>query len=494
MSSSHKDPVTPRRNSPQEEVGEWKDPVQFSDLWALLTKGLPQILGLALLGLVIGAVGSYLAGRAQPLTTSTRVMFSFPGFERGEYPDKSKFQPDDLRSSSVIAEALRRKKIETSTPFQSLIRGSIGIEGVVSPNIVKERDRLRAAGQTPPPFIPDEYIIRLSLPSSNPLSVEQRNSLLNEVISVYRDQFTATYAQAPAAFGTAFTTLRQADFPEYQIILDKEIENISNYLSQLLSPRTSKDPDSTKLIERTSSFRSPTTNLSFKDLLEQTQLFSQIRLNETLGLIFQNGLSQDRATALVKMDYYLRVLENQEHRAAEEENVVRGLLSQLQERSQNYVLGIKSQAAAPARNDAPILDQTLIDSLLANDAYNFLVRQALQAGLKVKEVQAEKTRLVQLRENMKSFTGLEVGDKAQVLARVEKSLQDLETAYQRLITNIRDTQADFARQQFGDAIRLSSEIQTEGKFRAMAFLAALCGSLGLALGIGLSLLGISIRR
>src|SRR5690606_333409 len=117
--------------------------------------------------------------------------------------------------------------------------------------------------------------------------------------------------------------------------------------------------------EAAKAFRSQSTNLSFSDLLKQTQLFTQLRLNETLGLIRQNGLSKNRATAMVKMDYYLRTLEDQERKAAEEAKVVQDLLTKMQERGQGYVLGVKSQAAQ-SNPGAPILDQGLIDSLLVN--------------------------------------------------------------------------------------------------------------------------------
>lgn len=464
------------------------DTINLAELLARLRRGLFVTAGLAFLGLVVASLISLVFNEMQPVATSTRVVFSFPGFERGEYPDKSKFQPDDLRAPAVVAEAIRRQGLDTSSDFQSKIRGAVSIEGIVPPNIIKERDRLRASGQIPPAYVPDEYTVDLSLPRRSALSDQQRNALLNEIVAVYRENFNRTHANVPLAFGSAFTTLRNADFPEYQLILDKEIESITAYLEQLISA-SGLSAQAMKATEGASSFRSAMTNMSFKDLLEQTQLFAQIRLNETLGLIHQNGLSKDRSTAIVKMDYYLRVLENQERRAVEEEKVVTGLLAQTQERAQNYVLGVKSQATQP-KNESPILDQGLIDSLLANDAYNFLVRRALDSGLKVKQIQAEKARLLELRENMSSFISKNVGDQAQLLIRVGESLKNLETAYNDLVKSIRDTYADFSRQQYGDSVRLSDRVRTPGMIKSMAVAGMVGGFLGLVLGAGLSLLGV----
>lgn len=482
-------PVPP---SSSEYINDEGDPIDLRALFKRLARGTVQIIGFGVLGFVIAAVSALALGRLQPITTSTRVVLSFPGFERGEYPDHSKFQPDDLRAPAIVAEAIRRRGLDSSSAFQSKIRGAIGIEGIVPPNIVKERDRLRSSGQTPPEYVPDEYRLALTLPRNSALGDIQRNALLNEIVTVYRENFNRTHANVPLAFGTAFTTLRNADFPEYQLILDKEIESITAYLDQLISaPRP--NAQLLRASEGAGSFRSATTNMSFKDLLEQAQLFAQIRLNETLGLIHQNGLSKDRGTAVVKMDYYLRVLENQERRAVEEEKVVTGLLAKTQERAQNYVLGVKSQATQP-RTESPILDQGLIDSLLENDAYNFLVRHALDSGLKVKQIQAEKERLLQLRENMSSFISKEVGDQAQLLARVAESLKNLEASYDELVESIRNTYADFSRQQYGNAVRLSDQVRTPGMIKPMAIAAAIGGFLGLALGAGLSLLGVYVGK
>ena len=85
------------------------DSIDFGELFSRLKRGLPLIAGLVSLGLAITAGSYYVSGEFQPVSTTTRVVFSFPGFERSEYPDKSKFSPDDLRSPEIVAEALKRK-------------------------------------------------------------------------------------------------------------------------------------------------------------------------------------------------------------------------------------------------------------------------------------------------------------------------------------------------------------------------------------------------
>ncbi|MDD2762753.1 MAG: hypothetical protein PHE83_02130 [Opitutaceae bacterium] len=449
------------------------------EIWARLARGLPQILGLAALGLAIAAIIYLAASPFTTATTSMRVTFAFNGFERGEYPDHSKFQPDDLRASDVVVEALKRDGLNADEEFQGKIRAAITIEGIIPPNVTKARDRLRAAGQNPPTYVPDEYLLTLTLPRKFPLDSRQRARLLNEIVGVFQAKFQRTHAALPLAFGNVQETLRDADYSDYERVLSSELENIEAYLSQQIVDARS--------------FRSPTTNRSFSDLLEETQLFSRVQLNETLGLIRLYSLSRDRKAALVKMDYTLKTLADEERLALEEEKTDREYLAMAEEhsRTENFVVGVKSQVTQP-RPDAPILDQGLVNSLLANDSYNLVIRKALDASLKVKRIQAEEARILERRKEMDAAMREDNPDQSTLMKRVDASLKVLQTAYDRLVSEIRQTQTDYAHQQFGSAIRISMAPITGSKYRPLAKAGIIGAFLGLALGMGLSLLGVYV--
>lgn len=455
------------------------DSIDFGELFSRLKRGIPLIVGLAALGLAIAAVAYFAVGSFLNVTSSTRVVFSFTGFERGEYPDKSKFQPDDLRSPEIVAEALKRQGLDTTQEVQSKVRAAMSIEGIIPDSVIKERDKLRASGQTPRLYVPDEYTLSLSLPRKFALSSRQRELLLSEIVSVYQEKFTRTYVALPLNFGKAFESLNGADYFDYELVLNQESQNITTFL--------------TLMSDSGRAYRSPRSNLSFSDLLKQNQLFIQIRLNETLGLIRQNGLSKDRQVALLKMDYYLKTLGDEENKAAEEEKVVQALLKQTQERMQNYVLGVKSQAGQQ-RSDSPVVDQGLVDSLLANDANNFLVRKSLDASLKTRRIQSERAVLQDQRNNMQTFIKSDLSQKTEALAQFQKSLESLKSVYERLIKDIQLTYEDYQHQQFGDAVRVSMQTHTDSFYRGLA-MAGIAGlGIGMAAGLGLSLLGLSSDR
>ncbi|HTQ49477.1 MAG TPA: hypothetical protein VMJ12_02110, partial [Candidatus Acidoferrales bacterium] len=317
---------------------EQDDDIDLRELFIRLGRGLGQMIGLGLLGLVVFVLGNIFITWRQPVVTSCRVVFTFSGLERGEYPDHSKFSADDLRAPNIIAEVLKEQGLDTNDDFQSRIRAAINIEGIIPDNPPKTRDTLRPGDSSA--YIPDEYIVTLTLPRHFPLSNQQRESLLNGIINVYRENFWRTYAELPQSFGNAFTTLHNADLSDYESILNEDMQNIVGYLNQKVEDTTTPDRNTSRTDTQSRTFRSPTTNLSFGDLLTQIRLFQQIKLNGTLGLIYLNGLSHDRAAAMAKMDYRLQILDDQTNRAEEEEKMVHDLLAEAQKRAQSYVLGI----------------------------------------------------------------------------------------------------------------------------------------------------------
>lgn len=449
------------------------DPFDFSEIVARVRRRWLRTIGLGLIGLSVATVGFLLVNPLTATSTSARVSFSFPGFEKGQNPDGSKFQPEDIRAPEVIANALKNLQLDSSESFQATIRSALTVEGIISPSVVAERDRLRAAGQNVPPYLPDEYRLTLSLSRHFPLSSRQRELLLNEIVNVFRDRFDKTYSDLPANFGNAFETLKNADYFDYEPILSDELENMYEFLDQM------------KASART--FRSPRTNFSFSDLKAQAQLFGSLRLNEALGIIRKNGLSRDRRFALTTIDYRLHNLEAQADKASSEAKVIQDLIATTQERSQGYVMAVKNQAAQ-AQGTPPVLDQTVIDSLLANDAYGFLVRQGLTAGFKLKAIEAEKAVWLERKKALEGALGTEsAADDAANFKAVDKSMEDLRQAYVQLVDNIHRTNEDYAHQQFADAARISMQPATASVYRELAIVAAIGGIAGLLAGIGLSL-------
>jgi hypothetical protein len=452
-----------------------KNEIEYRQLFSRLWRGRSQIVAFGLLGAAIVMIAVSIDRKLIPTETSLRVAFAFQGLERGQYPDGSFFEPDDLRSADLVSLALKNVNLPVTDGMQSVLRGAISVVGVIPPNIAKERDRLRAAGQTPPVFIPDEFVVSLNLPSSISLSERQRQLFLNELISLYQTRFQRLYAEIPLEYGVAFASLHGCDYFEYELILSRELRNIRDFLSGRFT--TARN------------FRSPSTGLSFDDLLTQIDLFSELRVNGVMGMVYSAGLTKDRELALRKLDYQLSILNDNEKRLTKQEQVILDLLSKSQQRAQDYVFGAKSQTAS----DRPLVDQGLIDSLIASDSSNFLIRRALEAGLKVQEVHSDIEQVSERRKRIESFVhnGSEHTGEEKVFTT---AFADLEVEYNRLLDSVKKTNQDYVRQEYADAVRITMQAESVHWLRSMLLGAAAGFSVGLIVASALSLLEIYLPR
>ena len=447
--------------------------------FALLRHGAKQTGAFLLLGLLIGAGAAHLSQSHTPAVTTAHMRLSFAGLERGEYPDTSRFQPDDLRRSNLLQSALLKQGLATSSEMIATVQNALSVEGIVPLQVVADRDRTRGTGQPVPLFTPDEYAIRLTESPALKLDASERAKFIEALVEAYQNSFRNTYGELPSNMGRAFERLKSADYVEYEFILNAEARSIATFLSEQF--------------KQAKTFRSPTTGLSYKDLLEQTELFAQIQLNETLGLIREYGLSRDRQLAMLKMQSELRLTSEREHLALEREALVKDLLSLTQGRTQSYVLGVTSDSAQ-TRTTAPLIDRSMVEALIVNDARNFLVREAMDAGLRVAEAQNDKLKIEEMRDSLRKFIEANQSAQAAVLAQVEGAIANLEHNYLQLIDSIRKSQADFAQEHFGEAIRISRAPSTTNKLRPLILYGFFGAFLGFSLGCGLSLLGCELFK
>ena len=460
------------------QIVEKDSGIDFAEMLWRAKRGATTTLGLTLLCAALGLVTALVILSGQTPVTALRIAFGFPGAERGEYPNGTKFQPDDVRAPDVVNEALKHLGLaDESGELSTRLRGAITVSGLISPTIARERDRLRAAGQPLPPYTPDEYEITLSLPRTHSMDMRQRGLFLTEMVNSYREKFSRTFVKLPPQFASAFEQLKTADFPDYELILNRQMRQLHSFLEQQVT--------------QAKQFRSMSNNLSFQDLLRQTEVFAQVHMNEVLGLIYLGGLSKDRTRAIANMDYQLRLLEEQDIRLRQEESVITGLLASTQARAQNYVLAAKSEVPS---NPQTIMDQGLIDALLANDAYNFLVRRALDAGLAVKGVEAEKALLQERRKRLEGFLRDSSAEMAGTMQKTQDALSALEVGYRGLLDDIRIVMDDYAKQEYADAIRLTFQATTRSWLKATVLGAILGCAIGFPLGLGLSLLDTRTTR
>lgn len=448
------------------------DNIDISEFGRRLKRGIFVSVGLGMIGLGIGVLLTLVNNFRAPVSTSIRVALAFPSLEKGLYPDGSKFQATDMLAPDLVSLALKKAGIEgKGSDVTSVVRGAINVVPIIPAGVAKERDRQRAAGQKPDFLVPDEYELTLVLPKSVMISEAECTRLLNELVEAFHDKFQRTYSDLPSDYGNAFTFLKDADFPDFEFILTAEVKNLSQFIeSKAIAAKT---------------FRSQSTGLSFQDLLKQISIFEAVRLNNILAPLSENAISVNPRAALRKVEYEINILSQKENLRKEEESIVTSLLARTQERAQNYVVASKSQ---PAPGSQPLLDQGFIDSLLANDSYNFLVRKALDAGLALKSVQAELAKQKSLQARLVKTYGNSTAGLDQVTLNAARSeIASIEKYYIEIMTKARGCLQDYARQEHANVIRLTMQPQAKSIYAGVV-IAAIAGWLaGVSIGLGLSL-------
>jgi len=455
--------ASPARNDCSEP--SLSDLLDLSGLVRRLASGARLTLALALLGLVIGAALHLATTGRRDASTAARVVFSFPGIERGEYPDKSKFHADDLRSPEIIVEALQRQQLDPQK-WQSQIRASISIEGLIPATVVRERDQLRSGGLRLRPFVPDEYHITLNLPRRSPLTARQRELLLNEIFSVYREQFIRTYVTPPLDFGQAFAVLGDFDYPDYEALLRQENDRLAHHLEGLS--------------RQTRNFRSPRTHLSFSELQAQNGLFRRLKLHETLGLLRHLGVSRNPDAALAKLAYRLDIAQQEERIAQDKLRLLGSLLERI-------------TPAPTAHHRGPGMDDKDFaprhgPSHRDDDDTSSIARQATTTISTIGQLQTEIAGIEEWRKRITDFAKLPAEERNRAITRANESIAVLKAGYDEFMARVIATCEDFQRQSHADAIRVSMHPVTDGFYRGLTSAMSVGAALGLALGLAWALL------
>lgn len=444
------------------------DSIAIGELLARLKRGLPLIIGLALIGLVAGIAGGLLRNTRQSTETTMRVLFSFPGLERGQYPSGARFQVDDLRAPGLVNAAIDHLHVPAPPALADQLHGALTITPLVSPAVSKERDKLRASGQNPPAFYADEYAVTLSLPAGSALDLRQRELFLAALVNAYQENFHRTCLETPRVFRNPFPALQGVEYMEYDAILSKELRTVSAYLNHQA--------------EQAGLFRSPTTKLSFADLAEQAEIFSTITLRDTMSLLYLKGLAKDSRSTRDKVDYSLLLLGYNEHRRLGEEAAVATILDKL----------LNHPSPAPARGSrqsgpAPQADTN-------NTSLDLFLRKNLEASLAVVSLQSDTNALQERKRHLETFASLSESERTATVAYVQSSLTNLQAAYEQLLASIDLTLRDYIAYSTGDGARISQPARLETNQHPLSLDGAAGLSLGLLLGLGLSLLNLSPRR
>jgi hypothetical protein len=217
------------------------------------------------------------------------------------------------------------------------------------------------------------------------------------------------------------------------------------------------------------------------------EIFQQARVYNMLGKVWNDAFSMKKEESIMKLNYSIKRLQEQEKLRQDEVAVIQDLLRRSEERDRNYVFAKKVAQNSADKEVQSSFDQKIVDALIAADTVNALTRKALEAGLALTDTQ---NRLRQM-EDRKKMLETSQSSKSDLpplsdvqLVEMQKILQQ---EYQTIISKVQICLEDFANQYYANAIRITVPAKAKSIYRSILVAgiigAGACGSIATGLSI-----------
>ena len=225
----------------------------------------------------------YIASK-QTYKAQTLIEFTNPQASDGLYPSGDKIDVDEIRSSSVIWNALDSINRSDSV---DVIRRKTTVTAVIS-----DQDSAIQAAKWDDgleyDFFPTQYIITYESDSAESASEARR--ILEAIVDSYIALFSSKYMSANEV-PNSVESLRNLnyDYLEWAEILDNFVNTDRNYLITM----SDEEP----------LFRSSQSGYSFRDLLNEYNLISSIYLPSLYAIILENHVTMDPELLIARYQY-----------------------------------------------------------------------------------------------------------------------------------------------------------------------------------------------
>ncbi len=116
----------------EEEINLW-------DLVDTILKHRKKVALITAIAMFLALMSTFIFQPIAPQTTA-RLAFLYPSFERGLYPDGSRFQAEDLLAPDLISTALQQAGLSGSNMEVTKFRSYLAIHAIIPDNIIKMQD------------------------------------------------------------------------------------------------------------------------------------------------------------------------------------------------------------------------------------------------------------------------------------------------------------------------------------------------------------------
>jgi len=350
----------------------YEDEINLIDCFRVLWKWKIFIILMVILcaGLTMGVV---MVKYPIKYVTDCTISLNFPGIEKHHNPDGSLFSKEQIITPAILTKAsafLRKKKAELP---EEDIREMIDIESVIPPEIQEKMEAAEKKKETYT-FFPNQFSISLTLERSDTFSIKERNRLLLSIVDEYRKDFEKKYGEKP---------LVVVKFPANFLANSDYLDAINTF--KVRTSNFIKFLDSK--IGKAGIFRSQKTGDSFIDVKNDLELLNDIKVSEIEATIKILKLTKNKDNLINVYRYKIRTVDIERKKKEKEASIARKLLKDMKQQGRYET----SKGVVDKKGETSlVLDTSFIKDMVKEDSSALLLRTALQAEVKAKNLEVDK--------------------------------------------------------------------------------------------------------
>lgn len=220
----------------------------------------------------------------QTYQAQTMIEFTNPNAEQGLYPSGDQIDVQEIRSSSVISNALN--SIGHGDSVDS-VRGRVSISENLSDEYIAIRDVRWTTGEAYEVF-PTQYIITYNSTTQEDQTAARRmlEAIVDSYIRLYSEKYVSL-SKVPNSVQSLQNL--NYDYIEWAEVIDEFIRQDRDYLTNMKNMRTE--------------YRSSTTGYSFQDLYNEYNLIYNVYLPSLYSSILEHHVTNDRDLLLARYQY-----------------------------------------------------------------------------------------------------------------------------------------------------------------------------------------------
>jgi hypothetical protein len=400
--------------------------------------------------------------------TDCTISLNFPGIEKHHNPNGSLFSKEQIITPAILTKAsafLWKKKAELP---EEDIREMIDIESVIPPEIQEKMEAAEKKKETFT-FFPNQFSISLILERSDTFSIKERTRLLLSIVDEYRKDFEKKYGEEPllvVKFPANF--LANSDYLDAINTFKVRIDNFIKFLDSKIG--------------KAGIFRSQKTGDSFIDVKNDLELLNNIKVSEIEATIKTLKLTKNKDNLINVYRHKIRTVDIERKKKEKEASIARKLLKDMKQQGRYET----SKGVVDKKGETSlVLDTSFIKDMVKEDSFALLLRTALQAEVKAKNLEVDKEFLEEeialLQEKEK-----EKEKEKEEIAYIQAGLNDIQDRIVALSKRANELNIEYLKRVVDNAVQVIRDPETNTEISKNLIMVLLAGVVALFFAIFLA--------